>query len=307
MEGLIIRSTGSWYIVRSEDGSETACRIRGKFRIQGIKSTNPVAVGDHVEWEAQEDGTGTIYKIKERKNYIIRKATRLSKQTHIIAANLDQAVLMATLARPRTSTGFIDRFLASAEAYSIPVCILFNKVDLYDKAATKDLESLMEVYRQIGYNCVKTSATKSLNLDLVKDILRDKVSLLAGHSGVGKSSLINAIEPSLELDTTELSDRTETGKHTTTFAQMFDLSFGGNIIDTPGIKSFGVFDFDKEEVFHFFREIFEISDQCKFYNCTHINEPDCAVKNAVQKSEIAEHRYTNYVNIYNGDDLDTEY
>lgn len=307
MEGLVIKSTGSWYAVKDGSGSVIDCRIKGKFRIKGIKSTNPVAVGDRVSFELTEDGKGVIHSIEDRKNYIIRKATKLSKQTHIIAANIDQAILIVTLAMPRTLTGFIDRFLVTAEAYRIPVIIVFNKTDIYDEKLNEELQNMKSVYEKVGYRCLETSATEGINMEQVEEVMAGKVNLIAGNSGVGKSTLINAIEPGLELKTAEVSELHELGKHTTSFSEMFGLSGGGYIIDTPGIKSFGMVDFEKEELWHYFPEIFKIGEHCKFHNCVHINEPECKVKEAVENGDIGSFRYESYLKIYYGEDLETEY
>lgn len=296
-KGIVMKSTGSWYNVKLADNTRVDCRIRGKFRTQDIKSTNPVAVGDYVVVET--DGTDyLITEIADRKNYIIRKSTKLSKQTHIIAANLDQAVLIVTLTQPRTPLGFIDRFLATAEAYDIPVTIVINKTDCLNEQLNEDLGLFKYIYSEVGYPCIEVSAIKGTNLQAFKQALKGKVSLIGGQSGVGKSTLINAVEPTLDLKTAEVSGYNEKGQHTTTFAEMFDLSFGGSIIDTPGIRSFGVVDFDKNELSHFFRELFEIGKQCKFANCNHIDEPGCAVKAAVEEGHIAESRYMNYHYMY---------
>lgn len=304
MRGLVVKTTGSWYKVKDDKNNVYDCRIKGKFRIQGIKNTNPIAVGDFVDVEEDETGNKVIYHIEPRKNYIIRKSTNLSKQTHIIAANIDQALLIVTLAQPKTPLGFIDRFLATAEVYNIPVTIVVNKSDLI---RTEQIDAFKSIYEPIGYDCIVTSTVKNTGIDKLATILKNKTTLLSGHSGVGKSSLINAIEPSLNIKTTEVSDYNEKGKHTTTFAEMFTLSIGGNIIDTPGIRSFGVVDVEKEELWHYFKEIFKYGQHCKFHNCQHINEPKCAVKEAVENEEIAYTRYENYLHLYNGDELDKEY
>ena len=303
MQGIVTKSTGSWYIVRTDEGHYTQCRIRGKFRMEGIKSTNPVAVGDVVEFELEpQKETGVIQKIHPRKNYIIRKSVNLSKQTHIIAANIDQAFLLITIANPVTMTSFIDRFIATAEAYSIPVILLFNKVDSYTEIQLQELEQLKDIYEDIGYECIDISAVTGRNVDLVKELMKDQVSLFSGHSGVGKSTLINLIEPTLNLKTTIVSVQSGQGQHTTTFAEMFELSFGGFIIDTPGIKGFGVVDFEKQEVSDYFPEIFHFKQYCKFNNCLHLEEPGCAVLEAVEQDEIAFSRYRSYVQLLENDD-----
>jgi len=298
-KGLVIKSTGSWYsVIDSETKESIQCNVRGKLRIQGIRSTNPVAVGDHVEYFIPENSrTGLIKNVLDRKNYIVRKSTNLSKQTHILAANVDQAILMVTIAFPETYPIFIDRFLVAAEAYRIPAKIIFNKIDLYDEDQTLFLDYLDIVYKNAGYECFKVSVKEKINIEKLKVLLKDKVSVIAGNSGVGKSSLINLIDPNLNLKTSKISDYHKSGKHTTTFAEMFKLSNGGYIIDTPGIRGFGLHDIQNEELFHFFPEIFKESDQCKYYNCTHLHEPGCAVKKAVESGKISEIRYQNYINI----------
>ncbi len=303
-KGLVIKSTGSWYtVINTETKEATQCNIRGKLRIEGIKSTNPVAVGDVVEYFIPDNSkTGIIKNVLDRKNYIIRRSTNLSKQTHILAANIDQAILMVTIAYPETYPIFIDRFLVSAEAYRIPAKIIFNKIDLYNENQSLMLDYLFLVYQNAGYECFKISVKDQINMESVKDLLKDKISVIAGNSGVGKSSLINTIDPSLDLKTTKISDYHKSGKHTTTFAEMFELSLGGYIIDTPGIRGFGLHDIQKEELFHYFPEIFKVSDQCKYYNCTHLHEPGCAVKEAVEQGKISEIRYNNYLSILSGDD-----
>lgn len=298
-KGLVIKSTGSWYtVIDSETQESIQCNVRGKLRIEGIRSTNPVAVGDHVEYFIPENSkTGLIKNVLDRKNYIVRKSTNLSKQTHILAANVDQAVLMVTIAYPETYPIFIDRFLVAAEAYRIPAKIIFNKIDLYDEDQALFLDYLDIVYKNAGYECFKVSVKEKTNIDQLKELLKNKVSVIAGNSGVGKSSLINLIDPNLNLKTSEISDYHKSGKHTTTFAEMFKLSHGGYIIDTPGIRGFGLHDIQKEELFHFFPEIFKESEKCKYYNCTHLHEPGCAVKKAVESGKISEVRYQNYLNI----------
>ncbi len=305
MKGIVKKSTGSWYKVISDNNKIYDCKIRGLFRIQGIKTTNPVAVGDKVEFEySSEKKIGIINKILPRKNYIIRKSTKLSKISHIIAANIDQAILINTLVKPRTSTGFIDRYLVTAEAYHIPAKIIFNKTDLYDENIMKQLNSLVEIYNNAGYDCFSVSAETGKNLDKVKKLLKDKISLLSGHSGVGKSRIINEIEPGLNLKTDEISKFHQKGKHITTFAEMHELSFGGFVIDTPGIKEFGLRDFIKEEVAERFPEFREIMWDCKFSNCTHVHEPGCAVKEALKEGKISQSRYNNYLRILKDDYFD---
>ena len=303
-KGLVIKSTGSWYYIKdNETGDLVSCNIRGKLRIQGIKSTNPVAVGDYVEYDISEDPEkGVIKNVLDRKNYIIRKSTNLSKQTHIIAANVDQAVLVVTIAYPDTYPIFIDRFLISAEAYRIPAKIVFNKIDLYNEKQTKVLNNLIDIYKKVGYDCIAVSVKENINVDKVKELIKNKTSVISGISGVGKSSLINLIDSNLNLKVTEISDSHKSGKHTTTFAEMFELSMGGYIIDTPGIRGFGLHNIFNEELFHFFPEIFKASHACKYHNCTHVHEPDCAVKNAVETGEVSELRYENYLKILFDDD-----
>lgn len=305
MTGLVYKSTGSWYTVKTDLDHIYECRIKGKFRIKGIKSTNPIAVGDIVDFELETNNnqeSGIIHKIHNRTNYIVRKSVNLSKQTHIIAANLDQVFLMITINNPPTLTSFIDRFLVTANAYSIKTVLLFNKVDTYDDEMLLEVKYLAHVYRKIGYECIGVSAKTGKNVDKVKALMRDKVSMFAGHSGVGKSTLVNAIEPNLNIKTKEISTQHMQGQHTTTFAEMFDLSFGAKIIDTPGIKGFGVVDMDKEEVGDYFPEIFKLKQDCKFNNCLHVKEPQCAVKKALDDDEIAFSRYRSYLQIIEGED-----
>ncbi|MFH4968689.1 ribosome small subunit-dependent GTPase A [Gaetbulibacter sp. M240] len=305
MTGRVYKSTGSWYTVKTDLGETYDCRIKGKFRIEGIKSTNPIAVGDVVGFELEtnnDETTGVINKIHDRRNYIVRKSVNLSKQTHIIAANIDQVFLMITIDNPPTFTSFIDRFLVTAEAYSIKTILLFNKVDAYDEDILNEVRYLAHVYRKIGYECIGVSAKTGKNVDKVKSLMYDKISMFSGHSGVGKSTLVNAIEPSLNLKTKEISNQHMQGQHTTTFAEMFDLSFDARIIDTPGIKGFGVVDMDKEEIGDYFPEIFALKQGCKFNNCLHVKEPKCAVKKALENDEIAFSRYRSYLQILEGDD-----
>lgn len=302
MKGIVIKSTGSWYTVKSSDGEYFDCKIKGRFRIQGIRTTNPIAIGDHVKFKSLDEANkGLITHIEDRKNYIIRKATNLSKQSHIIAANIDQAFIVATLAEPRTSTGFIDRFLVTAEAYHIPAAIIFNKIDLYDQKLKNVLEETIAVYENAGYPCYEISVLKETNLDIIFDLIKDKVSLIAGHSGVGKSALINKVEPNLNLKVGAISSVHKKGKHTTTFAEMIELTGGGYIIDTPGIKEFGLIHFDKLEVAERFPEMRRYMHECKFNNCTHVHEPGCAVIDALSNGDISEFRYKNYLNIINDD------
>ena len=295
MKGIVIKSTGSWYHLLTEDGTTYQARIRGKFRIANIKHTNPIAVGDEVDFEIDKDDIAVITKIHERKNYIIRKSVNLSKKTHIIASNIDVAFLVVTLSNPKTSFGFIDRFLITAEAYQIPVVILFNKIDIYKEDELADLAIYKSIYNSIGYESMDISAETGLNLNSVKDQMKDKVSLVSGHSGVGKSTLLNALNPELNIKTHQVSDFNSKGQHTTTFAQMYQWPFGGFIIDTPGIKEFGLVHIDKSDLQGYFPEILALKHECKFDNCIHLNEPKCAVKDAVKNEEIAISRYENYL------------
>jgi ribosome biogenesis GTPase len=303
MQGLVTKSTGSWYTVRTTGGRTVECRIKGRFRIKGLVTTNPVAVGDIIDFEMEpEVGTGVITDLKPRKNYIIRKSINLSKQAQVIAANLDQALLVVTLASPRTSLGFIDRFLVTAEAYDIPAGLIFNKLDLFSDEGLEILAGYRSIYESIGYPCYDVSALEGTNMGEVKGVLKDKVTLFSGHSGVGKSTMINALLPDLALRTHEISDWSDKGMHTTTFAEMFELPEGGFIIDTPGIRELGVIDIEKQELSHFFPEMRGRMHQCKFSNCRHINEPGCAVLQALENDEIELSRYESYLSIYNGND-----
>lgn len=300
MQGVVIKSTGSWYIVKTEDGELLNCRIRGKFRMQDIKSTNPIVVGDKVLLSQEEDSF-LIDELFDRKNIIVRKSVNLSKQTHILASNIDQAILVVTMQSPQTSTGFIDRFLVSAQAYGVDVVILFNKTDLYDKATLALLKERRSIYEKIGYRCLSKS---TLNDDLsdIKELMKAKVNVISGHSGVGKSTLLNSIQPNLNITTQEISEQHHQGQHTTTFSEMHDLDFGASIIDTPGVRGFGLIDMDKYELGDYFVEFFKLKSDCKFNNCLHINEPKCAVKLALENGEIAPSRYKNYLNMLEQDE-----
>lgn len=296
-KGLVIRNTGSWYVVKTDSGLSVECKIKGNFRLKGIRSTNPVAVGDRVQISGTESGNSFITEIEDRKNYIIRRASNLSKQSHIIAANLDLCLLVVTVNYPETSTTFIDRFLASAEAYRVPVSIVFNKVDRYTEDELRYLEGLINLYNTIGYTCYKVSALTGEGIDEIRNLLKDRITLFSGHSGVGKSTLINAILPEQHQKTSEISAAHNKGMHTTTFSEMFPVEGNGYIIDTPGIKGFGTFDMKDEEVGHYFKEIFKFSAECKYGDCTHRHEPGCAVRQAVADHYISESRYASYLNI----------
>ena len=297
MQGTVIKSSGSIYGVRAMDGSLVDCRVKGNFRLKGIKSTNPVAVGDHVKFDVREDGTAYIVEILERRNYIVRKASNLSKQSHILAANLDLCFLIVTISHPATATTFIDRFLAAAEAYRVPVVLVFNKVDIYDEAERAELEYLTALYKSIGYPCLHTSATDGLGIDALKEMMRGKVSLLAGNSGVGKSSIVNAIAPEVAARVGEISRTHDTGMHTTTYTEMFEFMPQSYIVDTPGVKGFGTYDMEVEEISHYFVEFFELSKDCKYGNCTHTHEPGCAVLAALERGELAPSRYQSYLSM----------
>lgn len=297
MKGLVIKNTGSWYSVKTDEGNLVECKIKGNFRLKGIRSTNPVAVGDRVEIVTNQEGTAFISGIEDRRNYIIRKSQNLSKQSHIIAANVDLAFLVATIAHPQTSTTFIDRFLASAEAYSVPVVIVFNKVDLLqdDEDAMRYLDMMVNLYETVGYRCVRVSAVTGEGLDQLQSMLHDQITLLSGNSGVGKSTIINQLLPGVNLRTAEISEAHDTGMHTTTFSEMLPLPQGGYLIDTPGVKGFGSFDMQPEEIGSYFKEIFHFSKGCRFSNCTHTHEPGCAVIKAVEDHYIALSRYQSYL------------
>jgi len=303
MQGLVIKSTGSWYQVHAEDGVNYDCRIKGKFRIKGIQTTNPIAVGDVVDFEMEPNsGNGVINNLHERKNYIIRKSINLSRQSQIIAANMDQAFLVVTLVSPRTSLGFIDRFLATAEAYHIPSTLIFNKLDLFNESGLEILDEYKSIYENIGYPCYAVSALEGTNMPQLQDLLKEKTTLFSGHSGVGKSSLINVLLPGRDIRTGEVSESSDKGQHTTTFAEMHQLPFGGYLIDTPGIRELGIFDIRPEELGHYFREIRDRMQDCKFHNCRHVNEPGCAVMKAVEEGEIELSRYESYLSIYHGNE-----
>ncbi len=305
MTGIVYKSTGSWYAVKSETGDFIECRIKGKFRMKGIKSTNPIAVGDVVDFEIDENSdsvTGTIHNIHERKNYIVRKSVNLSHQMHIIASNIDRVFLLVTVNNPPTTFNFIDRFLVTAEAYGIETVLVFNKIDTFDDATLDEQLYMQHVYQEIGYQCLRVSSTEMKGIEALKALMINKVSMFSGHSGVGKSTLVNALEPSLHLKTKNISEQSKQGQHTTTFAEMYDLSFGAKIIDTPGIKGFGIVDMEKEEIGGYFPEFFKLQDQCKFNNCLHKEEPHCAIKAALDKDEIAWSRYNSYLKILEGDE-----
>ena len=303
MHGLVIKNTGSWYTVLTDDGQLIDCKIKGNFRLKGIRSTNPVAVGDRVQIVPNNEGTAFITEIEDRRNYIIRKSINLSKQSHIIAANVDQAILVVTVANPQTSTTFIDRFLASAEAYRVPVILVFNKTDLLDEDMRRYQEAMVNLYQTIGYECHQISAENGDGVDDLRPLLKDKITLLSGNSGVGKSTLINRLVPEANLRTSEISDAHNTGQHTTTFSEMIPLSpitqhlTPGFLIDTPGIKGFGTFDMEPEELTSYFKEIFHFSQDCRFSNCTHTHEPGCAVLKALEDHYIAESRYQSYLSM----------
>lgn len=303
MKGLVTKSTGSWYTVQVDSNTTYECRIKGKFRTKDIKTTNPIAVGDWVEIEMEPDQqTAVITKLFDRKNYMIRKSVNLSKQAQIIAANLDQAFLVVTLASPPTSLGFIDRFLVTAEAYDIPAGIIFNKLDLFSDEGLEILQEYRNIYEHIGYSCFQVSALKKTNMEAVQAALLGKITLISGHSGVGKSTLINSLVPQATLRTGKISDWSDKGKHTTTFAEMINLDTEGSIIDTPGIRELGIIDIEQQELSHFFPEMRELMHNCRFNNCRHINEPGCAVLFALEEGEIEPSRYDSYLSIYHGND-----
>lgn len=302
--GLVIRSTGSWYDVRNPDGHVYQGRLKGKFKIKGLKVTNPIAVGDRVRFEVEDqaENTAVITDIEPRQNYIIRQSVHKTAHGHILAANLDQAVLLATLTMPRTSLGFIDRFLVSAESFRIPTAVVFNKTDILNDDGLAYQAEIIDLYQRIGYYCLSTSATEGDGVDAFRRLLDHRITLLSGHSGVGKSSLVNAIAPNLNLRTNEVSTFANKGVHTTTFAEMFELAPGTYIIDTPGIKELGLVDTAKEEISHYFPEMRDRLNQCRFHNCLHLNEPGCAIKDAVAEGDIAESRYLSYLSMVEGED-----
>lgn len=297
VQGIVIKSSGSVYGVRAMDGSFVDCRVKGNFRLKGIRSTNPVAVGDHVKFDVREDGTAYIVEILERRNYIVRKASNLSKQSHILAANLDLCFLIVTISHPSTATTFIDRFLAAAEAYRVPVVLVFNKVDIYNSDEREELEYLTALYSSIGYQCLHTSATKNVGIEAIKEMMRGKVSLLAGNSGVGKSSIVNAVAPEVAARVGEISRTHDTGMHTTTYTEMFEFMPDSYIVDTPGVKGFGTYNMEVEEISHYFVEFFELSKDCRYSNCTHTHEPGCAVLEALETGRIAPSRYQSYLSM----------
>jgi ribosome biogenesis GTPase len=303
MIGLVYKSTGSWYTVKTDEDQFFECRMKGKFRIKGIKSTNPIAVGDKVDFEldnSSDQVTGLIYNIHDRHNYIVRKSVNLSKQTHIIASNIDVVFLLVTINNPVTTTSFIDRFLVTAEAYDVKAVLIFNKIDTLEEDSLDEQLYLQHIYTQIGYECLRVSATQNKGIDALKVIMKDKVCMFSGHSGVGKSTLINTLDSNFHLKTKAISDLHQQGQHTTTFAEMFDLSFGAKIIDTPGIRGFGIVDMEKQEIGDYFPEFFSLKEQCKFNNCLHKEEPNCAVKEALEQDKISWTRYKSY--LLEGDD-----
>ncbi len=305
--GVVMKSTGSWYDVRSQDGKTVKCKIRGKIRLKGLRTTNPVAVGDKVRFEMQDEETGVITGIEPRMNYIVRRSVNLSRAAHILAANIDQALLLVTLKEPLTLPAFVDRFLVTAEAYHIPAVLIFNKIDIYSEAELDTLRGFASVYWDVGYRCLEVSAETGEGLETVRKLLANKVSLLSGHSGVGKSTLANAVDSGLKLRTAALSESFRMGQHTTTFAEMHPLSFGGYVIDTPGIKGFGLVDFEKTEIAERFPEMRALMSGCKSHNCVHVDEPQCAVKEAVEDGRIAWTRYDSYLKLYFNNEAEDTY
>jgi len=306
MDGLVIKNTGSWYLVRTDDGSDVECKVKGNFRLKDIRSTNPIAVGDRVTIVPNNEGTALITQIEDRRNYIIRRSSNLSKQSHILAANIDLCFLIVTINHPVTSTVFIDRFLAAAEAYRVPVNLIFNKTDLYAEEEVEYMDALISLYDYIGYPSIKISALHNTGLEILQEKIKNKITLFSGHSGVGKSTLINALVPDVHLKTGAISGYHGKGMHTTTFSEMIELPQGGFIIDTPGIKGFGTVDMEKNEIFHFFPEIFKASKDCRYNNCIHINEPGCAVREAVESHYISESRYKSYMSMMQ-EDIEEKY
>jgi ribosome biogenesis GTPase len=307
VKGLVLKSTGKWYEVMGEDQKIYTCQIRGKLRLKGAVTTNPVAAGDRVVFEIEEENTGTIKDIEERKNYIIRRSVNLSKEAQIVASNLDQALLVVTATRPQTTPGFIDRFLVTAEAYNVPVVIVFHKMDQYSEEELDEVVDLIDTYQQIGYTCIPTSLENGQGLDQVKDLMKDKITLISGHSGTGKSSLVNHFIPGKDLRIGEISESSRKGQHTTTFAEMHALPFGGFIVDTPGIKGFGLVDIPKEQLHHYFIEFFKLLGDCKFGNCKHLNEPGCAVRAALENDEVSASRYNSYLSMWEDEDERSPY
>ncbi len=304
MEGTVYRSTGSWYEVKSADGRLYSCRLKGKFKIKGLKVTNPIAVGDHVKFEIEEsnENQGVIHEIIPRKNYLIRKSVHKAEHAHLLASNLDYLIFIFTLHSPRTSLGFLDRFLVSAETFRIPVLIILNKIDLCDDEDLETLDALAYLYESLGYECLKTSAEEKIGLETLKLKLANKTVLISGHSGVGKSTLLNALDPELDLPTNEISDFASKGVHTTTFAEMFDFGDNTRIIDSPGIKELGLMEVKEEELGHYFPEFRKLLGKCKYHNCVHINEPKCMVKDYVENGKISASRYQSYLSMYQNDD-----
>ena len=294
-QGLVLRTTGSWYDVQDDEGNTVACRPAGKLRLKGLRSTNPVAVGDRVEWEEEEDGTGVIRNIHDRKNCIVRKSVNLSHESHVVAANLDRAFLVVTVASPRTSTGFMDRFLVTAEAYGIPATVVLNKVDVLDAEERQVADTLAKTYTSIGYEWLEVSAKSGEGIDALAEALAQGIHLLSGHSGVGKSTLVNRLIPGLNIKTAEVSDAHNKGRHTTTFAEMHPLALGGFLVDTPGIKGFGLVTLERDSLHHHFPEFFALLPSCKFHNCVHDKEPGCAVRQAVEQGKVAKSRHRNYL------------